>query len=221
MVLKLANSLEVPLGEQNNLLGSAGFAPMFQKAALDDDSLAQAKQALDIMLQHHEPYPCLVVDQNWNMLMANNATYKLFGQFVNPATVWQDIEDDGKANLVRLALHPKGLKPYMKNWDVFASYFINSLYQELRINPYAIATRSLLEEIEQYPNLPVSHLTGPVTPALPFMALELSSESTTLKLFTVVSTFGSPHDITLQQLRIETFFPADTQSEETILALAS
>ena len=83
MVLKLATTLEVPLQEQNSLLGSAGFAPVYQAASLDDESLKQARQALEMMLKHHEPYPCLVVDDSWNMVMTNEANLRLFSYFVD------------------------------------------------------------------------------------------------------------------------------------------
>lgn len=220
MVLKLASTLEVPLQEQNTLLGSAGFAPMFQEAALDDDSLAQARLALEVMLKHHEPYPCLVVDKNWNMLMSNQANLILFARFVDPITVWQDIGDADEQNVMKLVLHPNGLKPFVKNWDEFASYFIRGLRQDLRSNPYAVATRALLEEVSSYPD--VSDIDGNVgnKPNLPMLAMQLESADFSVNLFSMVSTFGSPQDVTLQRLRIETFFPADEQSDQTIRALS-
>lgn len=221
MVLKLAGTLNVPLQEQNTLLGSAGFAPMFQAAALDDDSMAQAKMALDIMLTHHEPYPSLVVDRTWNMIMTNEANIRLFSLFVDPITVWNDIEDDGGQNIIRLALHPNGLKPFIQNWDVYANYFLKGLRQELRANPYALGIRSLLDEISTYPDVPGQDTSNIATPELPFLTMELKSADQTLSLFSMVSTFGSPHNVTLQQLRIETFFPADDASERAIREMSA
>jgi transcriptional regulator with XRE-family HTH domain len=218
MVLKLASSLEVPLQERNNLLGSAGYAPMFREAALDDESLAQARQALEVMLKHHEPYPCLVADRNWNMIMTNEANLRLFGQFVDPFSVWNDIGDSGTQNLVRLVLHPNGLKPYITNWPVFARYFLHGLRLELRANPYARDTRELLDEVLCYPDLPDDDMIAPGP--MPFLTMEIAKRDFKLNLFTMVSSFGSPHDVTLQQLRIETFFPADELSEQAIRALA-
>lgn len=216
MVLKLADTLEVPLQEQNTLLGSAGFAPMFQAAAIDDDSMAQARMALEVMLKHHEPYPCLVVNRAWNMLMSNQANLKLFSLFIDPINVWTDIDDDGSQNLVKLTLHPNGLKPYIQNWDLYANYFLNGLRADLRSNPYSLGIRTLLEEISQYPDLP-KHDAGSIEPPeLPFLAMELRSPDLAINLFTMVSTFGNPHDVTLQQLKIETFFPADEASERVI-----
>lgn len=220
MVLKLANSLEIPLLERNTLLGSAGFAPMYAQTRLDDDSLAQARQALTIMLEHHEPYPCLVIDRNWNMIMSNEANLRLFGLFVDPFTVWQDIDDDGSSNIIRLALHPKGLMPYMQNWEQFAQYFLHGLQQELRNNPYAIATRELLDEISTYPHMADLDHDIPINHTLPFLSMKLVRDDLELNLFSMVTTFGSPHDVTLQQLRIETFFPADAASEKVIRELA-
>lgn len=215
MVLRLADTLDVPLQEQNTLLGSAGFAPIFQEASLDDDSLSQARQALEVMLEHHEPYPCLVVDKNWNMLMSNNANIRLFSMFVDPLGVWADVGDTGSQNLVKLVLHPKGLKPYVTNWDQFARYFLHGLEQELRFNPYSIQTRALREEIGHYPDMPEDISRTPPS-NLPFLSMQLKKGDLELNLFTMVSTFGIPHDITLQQLRIETFFPSDEKTEATI-----
>ena len=220
MVLKLADTLSVPLQEQNTLLGSAGFAPMFQAAAIDDDSMAQARMALEVMLKHHEPYPCLVVDRTWNMLMSNEANIKLFSLFVDPITVWADIDDDGGQNLAKLVLHPNGIKPYIQNWELYANYFVNGLRQDLRANPYALGIRNLLDEISEYPDLPIIDAGNTTAPTLPFLAMELRSQAVAINLFTMVSTFGSPHDVTLQQLRIETFFPADEASERVIKDIA-
>ena len=219
MVLKLASSLEIPLQEQNSLLGSAGFAPIFQAAALDDASLQEARKALEIMLSHHEPYPCLVANRNWDMIMTNAANIKLFSQYVDPFDVWEKIDDPGTQNLARLALHPNGLKPHIKNWSTFANYFVQALRQELQHNPYATQTRELLDDLMQLPDMPNLVEIAPTT-TRPFLVMELLSEKCAVSLFSVVSSFGSPHDATLQQLRIETFFPADPASEKVIRKLA-
>ncbi len=219
MVLKLADSLEVPLQEQNALLGSAGFAPMFQEATLDDGSLAMARQALEVMLKHHEPYPCLVIDNQWNMLMSNQANLLLFAKFIDPLSVWAEIGDPDEQNIMKLVLHPMGLKPFVKNWTEFAAYFIRGLKQALRSNPYAVKTRALLEEVSAYPDIASLDGVSSIKPVLPFLTMELESSDFSVKLFSVVSTFGSPHDVTLQRLRIETFFPADDASEAKIRSL--
>lgn len=220
MVIKLASSLDIPLQERNSLLGSAGYAPMYQAAPLDDANLAQARQALEILLKHHEPYPCLVVDRNWNMLMSNEANLKLFSRFVDPITVWGKIDDPGEQNLVRLVMHPNGLKPYVVNWSDFASYFVRGLQQELRANPYAIKTRALLEEVENYADVAGLEPSETSAPSMPFLSMNLESPDLSISLFSMVSTFGSPHDVTLQQLKIETFFPADKESEINIRAIS-
>ncbi len=214
MVLRLADTLEVPLQEQNTLLDSAGFAPIFREGGLDDDSLAQAKQALEIMLKHHEPYPCLVVDKNWNMLMSNEANIRMFAMFVDPFSIWAEVGDTGTQNLVKLVLHPNGLRRYITNWDMFARYFLHGLQQELRFNPYSVETRALLEEVATYPDLPEDTSITPHN--LPFLSMQLKKDDLEINLFSMVSTFGNPHDITLQQLKIETFFPADEATEKTI-----
>ena len=123
--------------------------------------------------------------------------------------------------MAKLMLHPAGLKPHVGNWDLFANYFVHSLQQELRSNPYAIATRTLLDGIMDYPDLPNPTLDSGNAPVLPFLTMELILDDTSINLFSMVSTFGHPHDVTLQQLRIETFLPTDESSEKFIRDLSS
>ena len=94
----------------------------------------------------------------------NEANIRLFSLFVDPITVWKDIEDDGGQNIIRLALHPNGLKPFIQNWDVYANYFLKGLRQELRANPYALGIRSLLDEISTYPDISGQDTSNIATP---------------------------------------------------------
>lgn len=211
MVVQLANTLSLPLREKNALLNAAGFANMYGHRSIDEQELNQAKRALDILLKHHEPYPAVVIDRNWNLLMMNDANLRVFGHFVDPVGIWNEI--GGRVpNVMRLVLHPKGLRPYLVDWFDLALHFIGNLEQELESNPYNSEARELLNEIREYPGMPSeSDVTGGFRP---YLEMSAAKDGVELKLFTVVSTFGTPQDVTLQELRIETFFPADDATDQ-------
>ncbi len=217
MVLLLANSLELPLREQNALLNAAGYTGVYSHAGIDQEELTQAHHALDVMLKHHEPFPAIVVDRNWNILMMNNANLKVFGEFVNPTTVWQDIGPGKAPNVLRLSLHPKGLRAFTNNWQILGQYFLNNLNSELNSNPYNREARELLDEISNYPDMPDTHL--PPDGFKPYLTFELEKPGLKLTFFSLISTFGTPQDVTLQEIRIETFFPANDTTESFLRQL--
>lgn len=210
MVLQLASSLGLPLREKNALLNAAGFANLYGHSGIDEAELTQAKRALDILLKHHEPYPAVVIDRNWNLLMMNEANSRIFGLFVDPINIWQQIGGDSP-NLIRLVLHPKGLRRFLVSWHELALYFIDNLQRELTNNPYNTEARQILNEVRQYPAMPDEHDRTVVS--RPYLEITAVKDSISLSFFTVVSTFGTPQDVTLQELRIETFFPADEATE--------
>ncbi len=206
MVLKLSRALELPLREQNSLLHAAGFAPVFSHDSIDAQSLTHAREALEVILKHHEPYPVVVVDRNWNLLMSNDATLRLFAAFGDVAAIWNDVGGD-RPNMLRATLHPMGFRRYIRNWETFVDYFKRQLDEELATNPFNREARELLDEINAYPDMPEAAAIP--ERSAPFLLLELANDEVELRLFTMISTFGTPLDVTLQELRIETFFPAD------------
>jgi transcriptional regulator with XRE-family HTH domain len=147
MVMLLARSLELPFREQNGLLNSAGFTSIYSHSGLDEAELEQARHALEVMLKHHEPYPAFVIDRNWNILMMNEANIKVFSLLLDPINVWNDIAPGKPPNVLRLTLHPKGLKPFVTNWIELAAYFVNQLTTELAMNPYNTEAKELMDEI--------------------------------------------------------------------------
>ncbi len=217
MVLRLSQALELPLREQNGLLQAAGFAAVYPENPIDAESLAHARQALDILLTHQEPYPVIVVDRNWNLLLSNEANLRLFNAFTDINTLWEDIGGEAP-NVARATLHPAGFRPHIRNWDAFAGYFLRQLGEELATNPFNRQARELLDEVANYPGMPAS--TDVPTGAAPLLSLELEKDGTPLRLFTMISTFGTPLDVTLQELRIETFFPADDVTDRFLHELA-
>lgn len=214
MVIRLAGSLELPLREQNGLLSSAGFAAAYSQSSFDADSMQHANHALSIMLKHHEPYPAVVVDRNWNILMMNEANLKVFGLFMDVMGILETISPGKQPNLARLTLHQEGAKPYISNWDEIAGYFLQQLSSELNANPYNTEARELLDEIMAYPDIPDAHFVP--SGVTPYIEFKLQNEELDLAFFSVVSTFGTPQDVTLQEIRIETFF-ASNEATETFL----
>lgn len=221
MVLQLAETLEVPLRERNLLLQSAGFSPAFGNRDLDSEDMSAVKKALTLMLKHHEPYPAMVIDRDWNAVMANDALNRAFGSLGDLPAMWQATCGDGPRNLLRLTFHPDGIRQYLANLDELAPIFLQRTQRE------AVATRNqtvlnILEEISAYPGMPAAWLdTSLDSPPPPIIPLTIDNGIMRASLFTMISTFGTPQDITTDELRIESYFPADSDTEQLLQILAS
>ena len=209
MVLHLAEQLEIPLRDRNVLLVAAGFAPVFPERSLEDPSMAAARRAVDVILSAHEPYPAMVIDLRWNLVAANAALGPLMDG-VDPDLL------TGAINVIRLSLHPKGLAPRIANLGEWQAHIMERLRRqaELTADPGLIA---LIEEIRTYPRPPAPDRRpedyGGV--AIPF---QLMMGDQLLSMFGTTTVFGTPVDITLSELTLETFFPADTATAEVLRA---
>jgi transcriptional regulator with XRE-family HTH domain len=211
MVLNLAGRLDMPLRETNRLLLAAGFAPAYREGRLDEPSLAEARRALELILRQHEPFPCLAVDAAWNVLLANGAAQRLLGRLGVPL--------DPPLNLARLTLGAGGLRPYITNWAESAPAFLHRLQREAMESP---ACAAILAELRRDPL--VAELSRRVEADIeprPILPVSLSKEGVTLNLISMIASFGTPQDVLLQELRIESFFPADEASEQVLRALAA
>jgi transcriptional regulator with XRE-family HTH domain len=209
MVLRLAEQLETPLRERNVLLMAAGFAPVFVERALDDPALAPARKAIDLILKGHEPYPALVVDLRWNLVAANTA--------VAPLLTGVDPElTAAPANVMRIALHPNGLAPRIANFAEWRAHLIERLKSQVAITGDAGLT-DLLAEVQSYPVPPAPDRRpedfGGI--AVPF---QLMTETGVLSFYSTTTVFGAAVDITLSELSLETFFPADATTAQAIRA---
>lgn len=211
MVLQLAEHLELPLREQNALLVAAGFAPRFGERTLDDPDFAAVRAAIDLVLKAHEPNPALAIDRAWNLIAANTATMRLMGG-VAPALLTPP------ANMLRASLHPDGLASRILNLGEWREHIFARLERQIDITADA-ALIALLAELRAYPT------SGPFSPPLREAApvitpLKLKTEAGILSMFGVTTLFGMPQDVTLEELAIETFFPADEASAELLRRLA-
>src|SRR5574341_544569 len=216
MVLLLAQVLEVPPRSRNDLLAAAGYAPIYRESSLDAPELAQFRRALDFMLQQQEPYPAIVVDRYWNVLLGNEGTNRFLGIFLTS----ESIAALGPANAMRLICHPKGLRPYIVNWEITAAVLIQWLHRDLLRNADA-GTQLLLDEILAYPDVPRNwRMLDLDAPAAPFLTIEMQKGDMQLKFFSTLTALGTPYDITLHELRIENYFPADEITEITLRQLS-
>jgi transcriptional regulator with XRE-family HTH domain len=202
MVLRLAERLEVPLRERNALLVSAGFAPMYRERPLDDPALAAARAAVQLILKSHEPYPALAVDRHWNMLAYNAMVPHLLAA-VDPALLQAPV------NVLRLSLHPQGLAHRIENLAQWRAHLFERLRQQIHATGDATLA-ALYEELRAYP-VPEgtdAHLDGELLGvAMPFRFR--SAAGPVLSFISTTTVFGTPVDVTLQELALETFFPAD------------
>src|SRR5215470_11919396 len=217
MVLLLAEVLEVPLRNRNELLTTAGYAPLYHETGLDAPSMAQLHRALDFILHQQEPYPTLVLDRHWNVLQVNNGSARFQSYFLNPMA----IKELGPPNAMRLMFHPRALRPYIVNWEATAASLIQWLHRDA-INGFGDAeTRGLLEELLSYPDVPRHWRTFDFNASLvPFLAIHFRKHELDLQFFTTLTSLGTPYDIALQGLRIESFFPSDEATEAGIRRLA-
>jgi hypothetical protein len=214
MVLILASALDVPLRERNDLLLAAGYAPVYRETDLAAPELAQARKALDCILLKQEPYPAVVMDRYWNIVMTNLGAERLFGSFL-------DLEaQPTPANVLRLIFHPGGLRPFVDNWEVLAEALVQRAHREAVGGIPDEETMRILDEILAYPGVPRRFRTPDFASVpVPFIPVQLRKHDLALAFFSTVTTLGTPQDITLQEIRIECFFPADAVTETWSAAL--
>lgn len=217
MVLLLSRVLEVPLRGRNELLTAAGYAPIYRETALDAPEMARVRQALAFMLRQQEPYPAMALDRHWNVLMTNEAMSQVLGLFLDPAAA----AAIGPPNAMRLSYHPQGLRPFIVNWEATAAAFIQWLHRDL-LRTGDAETRRLLDELLSYPDVPRHWQAFDLDAStVPFLAIELRRGDARFAFFTLLASLGTPYDITLHELRIECFFPADEATEAALRRLSA
>ncbi len=208
MVLALANQLEVPLRERNQLLLAAGYAPRYGARSLDDPELAQIRDAVGRVLAGHEPYPAFAVDRAWNMVMSNGALTPLLHGVADELL-------QPPVNCMRVALHPDGLAPRILNLGDWRGHLLHRLAHELHLTGDP-ELQQLYEELLSYP--------GPVSDAAPgasavMVELHLAApDGGRLAFFSTITTFGKATDVTVSELSVEAFFPADPETAERLRA---
>jgi transcriptional regulator with XRE-family HTH domain len=207
MVLRLARVLEVPIRERNRLLLAAGYAPHYREAGLEGDEAAQVRAALERMLAAHEPYPAVVMDRHWNVTDANSAAEALFAWLL----AGQDPDDP--ANVIRLMFDPNGVRPFVSNWAAVAETLIQRVHREAVGGVPDAGTLALLDDALAYPEVP-SEWGSPALDSHPppVIPVEFKRRRLALGYFSTVTTLGTPQDAVLEEIRVESFFPADKRT---------
>ena len=196
MVLILASALDLPLRERNSLLSSAGFAPVYRETDLSEPEMLPVRHAFDTILSHHEPYPAIVLNRGWDLVQMNNAFMRLFAFFLDPP-----FDPIVGQNVMHSLFHPQGVRPH-----------------ELETSE----SRKLLDALLAYPGVP-SRMTEFDLSAAPrvCVTVNLEKNDTRLQLFSTLTTLGTPIDVTAQELRIESYFPADEVTGEWLRKAAA
>lgn len=218
MVLRLSAALELPLRQQNALLIAAGFAPLWSETPLGAPELAAVDKALDFILAQHEPYPAFVVDRRWNLLRANDGAQRFVGFLTDTAPAAPD--PAAPVNLADALIAPEALRPLITNWREVALYFLRSVQADALADGTE-ETAALLRRLLAYPDA-MALLQMPLAESTPepVLAMHFAKGDSTLKMFTTIATLGTPQDVTLQEIRIESFFPADAATAAQFKAWA-
>ncbi len=216
MVLLLADTLDVPLRERNGLLLAAGFAPMFSEFTLDDRELHPVRTAIDAILKQQEPFPAVVMNRQWDIVATNRAATRFFSMLLEGRT------PPGPANVLRLMFHPDGLRPSVQNWEAVAQALIRRAHREAIGGALDDAGRALLAEVLNYRGVPKRLRTPDLgTPLVPIVPVSFAHRGQAFNFFSAVTVLGTPQDITLQELRVESFFPLDDATASSARSLAN
>jgi transcriptional regulator with XRE-family HTH domain len=216
VVLALAGALDVPLRERNTLLAAAGFAAAYRASLLDGDELTHLRRGIDHVLAQQEPYGAVVVDGWWNVLRMNRGAQRLFERF--PPTTAEGLA--AARNLVLGTVHPGALRPYLANWADVAGLLIARLHREVAARPGDEDLRRLLAAVLAQPDVPAEwRVPAPGRGAAPFVTVHLRAGALELRLFTMLTSIGTPVDVTAEELHIESYFPADDATDAALRAL--
>jgi transcriptional regulator with XRE-family HTH domain len=210
MVLQIAVALGLSLQNRNRLLLAAGFAAAYPERALDAPDMQPLKQALQRMLRHHKPYPAIVVNRRWDLVLMNGTVARLFALVGDGAEVWKKVAPDGKRNILKMIFHPDGLRPFIKNFDDVARMLLGYVQREAA---ESAAAADILEEVLRETGLPRRIRAMEPSQPTPVFATQIEGGGVNLSLFTMISTFGTPQDVTAEELRVGSFYPADDPTD--------
>jgi transcriptional regulator with XRE-family HTH domain len=213
MILRLAEQLSVPARERNVLLVSAGYAPVFPERGLDHPELGAARAAIEQVLEGHKPFPAFAIDRRWNIVASNGALLPMY-EGVAPALM------EAPVNALRLSLHPEGLAPRIANLAEWRAHLLARVRQQIDLTADPDLA-GLLEELQAYPAPRPAHgrAANPPVPGV-IVPFQLRMAGKVLSFFSTTMVFGTPIDITLSELAVESFFPADADTAAWVRALA-
>jgi len=214
MIIHLSDVLDIPLRERNRILQAAGFAALYRQTPLDDPALAQISKVIDLMLESRHPAGAVAVDWGWDIVRSNRAMLLTTAYFAEPAML-----AESPPNMMRMLFGEGGLHEHIVNWEEVAPIVIARMRREADYEGHAEAGR-LIDELHDSPAVAPEWLERAGDAAAPpLIMLHLKKDDVELRLFSTITTLGTPQDVTLQELRIETFHPADSASEQALRRL--
>jgi transcriptional regulator with XRE-family HTH domain len=209
MVLRLCGALEIPLRHRNEMFVLAGYAPYYPHLSLDDTEMRGIRDALQRVIEYHEPYPAFVLDREWRVVLSNRGAKALVSACLDARTL-ESLSGGGSLNFMRMVFEPTMMRPRIRNWEKVAPLLVARLLREAQCDPFSPSS-VLLQELSPDTALSRNHEVDGL-PLSPTIAVELDVNGSTVKLFNTITTFGTPQDVGLQELRIEMSYPLDSQS---------
>ncbi len=216
MVLVLASALDLPLRSRNELLAAAGFTAAYPQDALSGPTMAYLDHAIDQLLAKLDPYPAVVVNRHWSVLRMNAGAQRFLPLFLPP-----DVPAHVASNLLLSIVHPAGCRPYLVNWDEVVRTTMERARQEVARDPEDSAARKLLDEALGYPGIREALHSKPSAPMLPFLPVHVRRDGVEARFFTMLTTIGTPMDVTAEELAVEAYFPADDATRALIESLSA
>ena len=206
-LMGLAQVLEIPLRERNVLLLAAGYAPLYSDAPWNSNEMKSIRKALERMVAQHEPYPAIVMDRYWNVFLTNDAAPRFFNCFIDLSA------RPAPRNLLHLLFDPKGMRPFIANWDSLAKSLIQRIRREAVGHVIDQKTRELLAQLLDYPEVPPDWKAPEMSSALPMIPVSFVRDGVTMNYFSLITTVGTPQTVAAQELRVECMYPADDETE--------
>jgi transcriptional regulator with XRE-family HTH domain len=204
----IAQALQIPLRERNALLLAAGYAPLYPDAPWNSAEMSSVTNALQRMMTQHEPYPAIVMDRYWNVLLTNDAAPRFFNCFIDMS------ERPSPRNMLHLMFDPQGMRPFVANWETLAKTLIQRVYREAVGQVADEKTKGLVADLLAYPDVQSGWRAGPDTlSAMPMIPMSFVKDGAVMNYFSLVTTVGTPQTIAAQELRVECMYPADDGTE--------
>ncbi len=211
LVVRLGEALSLSLRERNALLVAAGYAPVYRETALAEQAMAPVRRAMDFILAQQEPFPAFVVDRHWDVVAVNGGLRHLFG--------WMRDGAKPHNNIMRQVFDPADMRPFVANWDEVAAELLRHLRHDVAVSPTDGTLRSLLDEVLAYPDVPADWQQTSAG-ASPLLTVIFRKGPTELRFFSTITTFATPRDVAIDELRIECMFPLDDETQAFCRALS-
>ena len=207
-LLAIAETLDIPLRERNRLLEAAGLAAAYAQTSLEAAEMAHLREVLQFLLNSHEPFAALVLDRYANCIMSNRAAARMIRALAAPALL-----TGGKLNHLRIVFHPQGVRRFIVNWDEVSRHMLERVERELTRFADDVQATELLAELRGYSPGPPMAARHDIRPDDLLLPVHVRKGDIDLRIYSAIMTLGMPRDVLLQELRIETFFPADAASQ--------